>query len=95
MVVISHNRLQPAARAASSTAASSARFPPEPDDVIHVEEGSGVGAESGDAGFRKWLGDPHPAGWSPDRNSWAALTAAKNRAFTAQALAPRRGPLFR
>ena len=64
------------------------RFPPAAGDVIHVENGSWAGADSGDAEFKKWLGDPDGDGWSPDRNSWAVLTAAKNRVFTAEALAP-------
>ncbi len=64
------------------------RFPPDPNDVIHVEDGAWAGADGGDPEFRKWLGDPAPNGWSPDRNSWAVLTAAKNRVFTAHALSP-------
>jgi hypothetical protein len=64
------------------------RFPPAGSDVIHVENGSWAGADNGDAEFKKWLGDPDTGGWSPDRNSWAVLTAAKNRVFTAEAIAP-------
>ncbi len=64
------------------------RFPPAPSDVIHVEDGSWAGADCGDPEFKKWLGDPNAAGWSPDRNSWAVLTAAKNRVFTAESVAP-------
>jgi hypothetical protein len=64
------------------------RFPVAPNDVIHVEPGSWAGADSGDAEFKKWLGDPNATGWSPDRNSWAVLTAAKNRVFTADDAAP-------
>jgi hypothetical protein len=64
------------------------RFPPLLTDVIHVENGSWAGADNGDAEFKKWLGDPNPGGWSPDRNSWAVLTAAKNRVFMAEALVP-------
>jgi hypothetical protein len=64
------------------------RFPVDPTDVIHVENGSWSGADNGDPEFKKWLGDPNPSGWSPDRNSWAVLTAAKNRVFTAEAVAP-------
>jgi len=67
------------------------RFPPDPDDVIHVEDGAWVGADCGDPEFKKWLGDPNGSGWSPDRNSWAVLTAAKNRVFTAEAVAPATG----
>ncbi len=64
------------------------RFPPATGDVIHVEDGSWVGADNGDPEFKKWLGDPDAGGWSPDRNSWAVLTATKNRVFTAEAIAP-------
>jgi len=65
-----------------------ARFPVASTDVIHIESGSWAGADCGDAEFKKWLGDPNAAGWSPDRNSWAVLTAAKNRVFMADAISP-------
>ncbi len=59
------------------------RFPPDPNDVVHIEAGSWAGADNGDPEFKKWLGDPDPnTGWSPDRNSWAVLTAAKNHVYT-------------
>ncbi len=64
------------------------RFPPAANDIIHVEDGSWAGADNGDAEFKKWLGDPNGSGWSPDWNSWAVLTAAKNRVFMAEAIAP-------
>ena len=64
------------------------RFPVPAGDVIHVEDGSWAGADNGDPEFKKWLGDPNESGWSPDRNSWAVLTAAKNRVFTADDIAP-------
>jgi len=64
------------------------RFPPAAGDLIHVENGSWAGADNGDPEFKKWLGDPNAGGWSPDRNSWAVLTAAKNRVFMAEAVAP-------
>jgi len=64
------------------------RFPPAANDVIHVEDGSWAGADNGDAEFKKWLGDPNASGWSPDWNSWAVLTAAKNRVFMAEAISP-------
>jgi hypothetical protein len=63
------------------------RFPPATNDVIHVENGSWAGADNGDPEFKKWLGDPDAGGWSPDRNSWAVLTAAKNRVFAAEQVA--------
>jgi hypothetical protein len=63
------------------------RFPVAANDVVHIESGSWAGADNGDPEFKKWLGDPNPAdGWSPDRNSWAVLTAAKNRVYTAHDL---------
>ncbi len=64
------------------------RYPPEPNDVIHVEPGAWAGADAGDPEFKKWLADPDASGWSPDIQSWAELTAAKNRVFTAEAIAP-------
>ncbi|MEQ8210737.1 MAG: carbohydrate-binding protein [Lacipirellulaceae bacterium] len=62
------------------------KHPVDPNDVVHVEPGSWAGADNGDPEFKKWLGDPDASGWSPDRNSWAVLTAAKNRVFTAHDL---------
>lgn len=57
-------------------------FPPEANDVIHVQDGSWVGADSGDPEFKKWNGDPGTymgtPNYSPDRNSWSIVTAAKN-----------------
>jgi len=68
------------------------RFPVDADDVIHVEPGSWAGADSGDPEFKKWLGgDVSAGGVSTDLNSWAVLTAAKNRVFTADDLAPYTG----
>lgn len=64
------------------------RFPVPQNAVIHVEPGSWAGADAGDPEFKKWLGDPNGSGWSPDRNSWAVLTAAKNRVFTAESAQP-------
>lgn len=64
------------------------RFPPAGSDLIHVESGSWAGADCGDPEFKKWLGDPNASGWSPDRNSWAVLTAAKNRVFMAESISP-------
>lgn len=63
-------------------------FPPDPDDVIHVEDGSWSGADNGDPEFHKWNGDPAGDGYSPDRTSWAVITAAKNRVLTAEAITP-------
>jgi hypothetical protein len=63
-------------------------FPPASSDVIHVENGSWSGADNGDPEFKKWLGDPATDGYSPDRNSWAVVTAAKNFVFTAEQVNP-------
>ncbi len=62
-------------------------FPPDANDVIHVEDGGWSGADNGDPEFKKWNGDPN-GGYSPDRNSWGVVTAAKNWVFTAQEQAP-------
>jgi hypothetical protein len=64
------------------------RFPPSSGDVIHVEPGSWSGADNGDPQFSKWNGKPGTDGYSPDRNSWAVVTAAANRVHTAQTIAP-------
>jgi hypothetical protein len=59
------------------------RFPVDPSDVIHVEDGSWAGADAGDPEFKKWLGGDVSAGAvSPDINSWAALTSARNALAT-------------
>lgn len=60
-------------------------FPPDENDVIHVESGSWAGADNGDPEFKKWLGDPGNDGYSPDRNSWGVITAAKNFVEQAEA----------
>ncbi len=61
-------------------------YPPEPDDVIHVEPGSWSGADSGDPQFGKWNGGIWPDGRSPDRFSWSVLIAAQNRVLHAEDL---------
>ncbi len=63
-------------------------FPPDTSDVIHVEPGAWSGADNGDPQFKKWLGDPGANGYSPDYNSWAVVTAAKNWVLTAEQVAP-------
>lgn len=68
------------------------RFPPEDDDVIHVESGSWWGAGA-DPEFLKWNGDKGEyAGasepYSPDHNSWGIMTAAANHVHTAAAISP-------
>lgn len=68
-------------------------YPPDPNDVIHVQDGSWLGADAGDPEFKKWLGDPGPydgadGPYSPDRNSWGVMTAAKNIVETANQVNP-------
>ncbi|MBX2974968.1 MAG: T9SS type A sorting domain-containing protein [Ignavibacteriaceae bacterium] len=63
-------------------------FPPDPNDIIHIEDGSWSGADNGDPEFKKWLGDPGSDGYSPDINSWGVITAAKNLVETAEQIAP-------
>ena len=63
-------------------------FPPNPNDIIHIEDGSWSGADNGDPEFKKWLGDPDGNGYSPDINSWGVLTAAKNLVLTANQINP-------
>lgn len=63
-------------------------FPPDPADIIHVEPGSWSGADNGDPQYRKWLGEPGSDGYSPDRNSWGVITAARNILRTAEQMAP-------
>lgn len=66
-----------------------AKFPVPANDVITVEDGSWAGADNGDPEFLKWNGDSNPTtGYSPDRNSWGIITAAKNRVLTAEKIAP-------
>jgi len=58
------------------------RFPVPADALIHIEDGSWAGADSGDPEFKKWLGgDTSPGGISPDLNSWAAIVAATNTVY--------------
>lgn len=63
------------------------QYPPAADDIIHIEDGSWSGADNGDPEFKKWNGDPY-LNYSPDRNSWGVITAAKNIVLTAQQIAP-------
>ena len=63
------------------------QYPPDTNDVIHVEDGSWSGADNGDPEFLKWNGDP-VNGYSSDRNSWGVVTAAKNFVETAQQISP-------
>ncbi len=63
------------------------RFPPDPEQAVHVEPGSWSGADNGDPQFAKWFSrcrDPY----SPDLNSWAVLTALQNAVHTLEDAAP-------
>ncbi len=67
-------------------------FPPAEDDIIHVQDGSWSGADNGDPEFKKWNADPGTyqgtPNYSPDRNSWGIVTAAKNIVQTAEQVNP-------
>lgn len=63
-------------------------FPPDQNDIIHLEDGSWSGADNGDPEFLKWNGDPNSNGYSPDRNSWGVMTAAQNFVRTAEQINP-------
>ncbi len=62
-------------------------FPPDSTNPIHIEDGSWSGADNGDPEFKKWNGDP-AGNYSPDRNSWGIITAAKNIVSTANQINP-------
>ena len=69
------------------------RFPVSESDVIHIQDGSWLGADGGDPEFKKWNGDPgsYPGAsgqYSPDRNSWGIITAAQNIIHTADQIDP-------
>jgi Glycosyl hydrolase family 57/Secretion system C-terminal sorting domain len=57
------------------------QFPPNANDVIHVENGSWSGADNGDPEFKKWNAD-YSNCLSHDRNSWGTVVAATNWAQT-------------
>lgn len=61
-------------------------YPPDIDDVIHVEPGSWIGIDGGTPYFEKWLSSTYVDGENPDRWSWSVLVAAQNRVLTADAL---------
>lgn len=69
------------------------RFPVSETDIIHIQDGSWLGADGGDPEFKKWNGDPgsYPGAsgqYSPDRNSWGIITAAQNIIHTADQIDP-------
>jgi hypothetical protein len=53
------------------------RFPPDPEQAVHIEPGSWSGADNGDPQFMKWF-SRYNEPYSPDLNSWAVLTAFQN-----------------
>ena len=61
-------------------------YPPDPNDVIHVEPGSWIGIDGGTPYYEKWLSYENRSGEMPDMWSWSVLVAAQNRVFTADDL---------
>lgn len=59
------------------------RFPPEPNDAMHLEPGSWSGADNGDPQFMKWF-SRWDQSYSPDLNSWSVLTALQNLVHSAE-----------
>jgi hypothetical protein len=57
------------------------RFPPDPQQTVHIEPGSWSGADNGDPQFMKWF-SRYDQSYSPDLNSWAVLTAFQNVVHT-------------
>ncbi|MBL8659806.1 MAG: hypothetical protein JNM75_08630 [Rhodospirillales bacterium] len=63
------------------------RFPPNPDDAIHIEPGAWSGADNGDPQFMKWF-SRYNEPYSPDLNSWATLTAFQNMVHSVEDAEP-------
>ncbi|NCC53427.1 MAG: hypothetical protein EOM20_19750, partial [Spartobacteria bacterium] len=61
-------------------------YPPDINDVIHVEPGSWIGIDGGTPYFEKWLSSTYVDGECPDRWSWSVLVAAQNHVLLADAL---------
>ncbi|WP_431065592.1 glycosyl hydrolase family 57 [Methylotuvimicrobium sp.] len=68
------------------------RFPPDPAQAVHIEPGSWSGADNGDPQFMKWF-SRYDQSYSPDLNSWAALTALQNLVHTIEDSAPEHAAL--
>ena len=68
------------------------RFPPNPDQLVHIEPGSWSGADNGDAQFMKWF-SRYDQAYSPDLNSWAVLTALQNLVHTIEDCEPEHAAL--
>ena len=62
------------------------QWPPDPNEVIHVEPGSWIGIDGGTPYFEKWLSSTYVNGENPDRWSWSVLVAAQNRVILADSL---------
>ena len=61
-------------------------YPPDANDVVHVEPGSWVGIDGGTPYYEKWLSSENRSGEMPDLWSWSVLVAAQNRVLHADAL---------
>ena len=61
-------------------------YPPDANDVIHVEPGSWIGIDGGTPYYEKWLSYENRSGEMPDMWSWSVLVAAQNRVLTADDL---------
>ena len=68
------------------------RFPPDPDNAVHIEPGSWSGADNGDPQFMKWF-SRYNEPYSPDLNSWAVLTAFQNMVYSVEDTEPGHGAL--
>lgn len=61
-------------------------YPPNANDVIHVEPGSWVGIDGGTPYFDKWRENNARDGEHPDFWSWSVIVAAQNRVIHADHL---------
>ena len=61
-------------------------YPPNANDIIHVEPGSWVGIDGGTPYFEKWLSSTYVNGENPDHWSWSVLVAAQNHVILADTL---------
>lgn len=68
------------------------RFPPDPQNAVHIEPGSWAGADNGDPQFMKWF-SRYNEPYSPDLNSWAVLTALQNAVHALEDAQPKHDAL--
>jgi hypothetical protein len=61
-------------------------YPPDANDIVHVEPGSWVGIDGGTPYFDKWMSYEERSGVMPDMWSWSVLVAGQNYVLTADAL---------